>query len=148
MNTPRVSVLIATYNWSAVLPFSIGSVLAQTFGDFELLVIGDGCTDDSAAVVAAIDDPRVRWINLPQNTGHQSAPNNRGLQEARGELIAYLGHDDTTGRCTRGIPGRVLFPLSLRELARRTWLRTSTALLRPRKGAIIDQMKKYKGVET
>jgi GT2 family glycosyltransferase len=36
----------------------------------------------------------VRWINLPQNTGHQSGPNNRGLQEARGDFIAYLGHDD------------------------------------------------------
>ena len=46
------------------------------------------------SVVAAIDDPRVRWINLPTNTGHQSAPNNEGLRQARGEIIAYLGHDD------------------------------------------------------
>jgi glycosyltransferase involved in cell wall biosynthesis len=45
-------------------------------------------------VVAAIDDPRIRWINLPQNTGHQSGPNNEGLRQARGEFIAYLGHDD------------------------------------------------------
>src|SRR5438552_3536771 len=58
---PRVSVVIATYNWSSVLPFSIGSVLRQTFSDFEVLVIGDGCTDDSERVVAAIDDPRIRW---------------------------------------------------------------------------------------
>jgi glycosyltransferase involved in cell wall biosynthesis len=92
--SPRVSVVIATYNWSPVLPYSIGSVLAQTFPDFEVLVVGDGCTDDSAAVVAAIGDPRVRWINLPANTGHQSGPNNEGLHQARGEVIAYLGHDD------------------------------------------------------
>jgi glycosyltransferase involved in cell wall biosynthesis len=90
---PRVTVIIATYNWSSVLPFSIGSVLDQTFADFELLVIGDGCTDDSAEVVAAIGDPRVRWINIPRS-GHQSGPNNEGLRQARGELIAYLGHDD------------------------------------------------------
>lgn len=86
--------IIATYNWSAVLPYSIGSVLRQTFRDFELLVVGDGCTDDSERVVAAIDDRRVRWINLPENSRHQSAPNNEGLRQARGELIAYLGHDD------------------------------------------------------
>src|SRR5687767_14877461 len=92
--TPRVTIILATYNWSAVLPYSIGSVLRQTFRDFELLVVGDGCTDDSESVVAAIGDPRVRWINLPANTGHQSGPNNEGLRRARGQIIAYLGHDD------------------------------------------------------
>lgn len=91
---PRVTVIIPTYNWSSVLPFSIGSVLRQSFADFELLVVGDGCTDDSAEVVAGIADSRVRWINLPANCGHQSGPNNEGLRQARGELIAYLGHDD------------------------------------------------------
>jgi GT2 family glycosyltransferase len=94
MPSPRVTVIIATYNWSTVLPYAIDSVLNQTMRDFELLVIGDGCTDDSEQVVTAIDDPRVRWINLPKNTGHQSGPNNRGLREAKGEFIAYLGHDD------------------------------------------------------
>lgn len=91
---PAVTVIIPTYNWSTVLPHSIGSVLGQTFSDFELLVIGDGCTDDSEAVVRAVGDPRVRWVNLPANTGHQSGPNNEGLRLARGEFIAYLGHDD------------------------------------------------------
>jgi glycosyltransferase involved in cell wall biosynthesis len=91
---PSVTVIIATYNWSSVLPYSIGSALRQTFTDFELLVVGDGCTDDSEAVVGRISDPRVRWINLPTNTGHQSGPNNEGLRHARGQYIAYLGHDD------------------------------------------------------
>lgn len=93
---PRVTVIIPTWNWSAVLPFSIGSVLRQTWTDFELLVIGDGCTDDSEAVVLRLaqTDSRVRWINLPQNFGQQAAPNNEGLRVARGELISYLGHDD------------------------------------------------------
>ncbi|MBV8546706.1 MAG: glycosyltransferase family 2 protein [Acidobacteria bacterium] len=92
--SPRVSVIIATYNWSSVLPYSIGSVLRQTMQDFEILVVGDGCTDDSEQVVAAIGDPRIRWFNLPANTRHQSGPNNEGLRQARGEFIAYLGHDD------------------------------------------------------
>src|SRR5437773_8305304 len=91
---PAVTVIIPTYNWSSVLPYSIGSALRQTFTDFELLVVGDGCTDDSEAVVGRIGDSRVRWINLPTNTGHQSEPNNEGLRQARGQYIAYLGHDD------------------------------------------------------
>lgn len=57
-------------------------------------MIGDGCTDDSAEIVEAIDDARVQWVNLPMATLHQSGPNNEGLRRARGDIIAYLGHDD------------------------------------------------------
>jgi glycosyltransferase involved in cell wall biosynthesis len=91
---PRVTVIIPTYNYAEVLPYSIGSVLRQTFSDFELLVIGDHCTDASETVVRSIADPRVRWINLEKGTGHQSGPNNEGLRQGKGELTAYLGHDD------------------------------------------------------
>jgi glycosyltransferase involved in cell wall biosynthesis len=91
---PRVTVIIPTYNYAEVLPYSIGSVLRQTYSDFELLVIGDHCTDSSEAVVKAISDTRVRWINLGKGAGHQSGPNNEGLRQGRGELTAYLGHDD------------------------------------------------------
>jgi glycosyltransferase involved in cell wall biosynthesis len=90
----RVTVIIPTYNWATVLPCSIGSVLDQTYRDFELLVIGDACTDESERVVGSIDDPRVHWHNLAVNTAHQSGPNNEGLRRASGEVIAYLGHDD------------------------------------------------------
>ncbi len=91
---PRVTVVLATYNWATVLPYSIGSVLDQTFTDLELLVIGDGCSDESEQVVASFGDPRVRWINLPDPTRHQAGPNNEGLRQARGAIVAYLGHDD------------------------------------------------------
>jgi glycosyltransferase involved in cell wall biosynthesis len=91
---PRVSVIIPTYNWSSVLRCSIRSVLWQTMQDFELIVVGDGCTDDSAEVVASFHDPRVSWHNLPTNCGSQSMPNNKGLELARGQHVAYLGHDD------------------------------------------------------
>ena len=91
---PLVSIIIATYNWSSVLRLAIHSVLWQTEQDFEVLVIGDGCTDDSEAVVRSFGDARVHWHNLPRNFGHQTAPNNEGLRVARGRYIAYLGHDD------------------------------------------------------
>src|ERR1700722_3127946 len=91
---PAVSVIIATYNYSSVLRCAIQSVLGQTFRDFELLVIGDGCTDDSEAVAASFGDARIHWHNLPGNSGYQAAPNNAGLAKARGRYVAYLGHDD------------------------------------------------------
>src|ERR1700733_5613448 len=89
-----VSVIIATYNWSEALRISIASALAQSYPHFELLVIGDRCTDNSAEVVAAIKDPRVHWHNLPVRAQSQSGPNNHGLLIAKGDFIAYLGHDD------------------------------------------------------
>lgn len=94
MSIPRVTVILPTYNWATVLPFSIGSVLDQTFTDFELLVIGDACTDESERVVESVDDARVRWINLAVGARHQAGPNNEGLRQARGEIVAYIGHDD------------------------------------------------------
>jgi glycosyltransferase involved in cell wall biosynthesis len=91
---PRVTVIIAAYNRSGPLRYAVSSVLAQTFDDFELLVVGDACTDDSEAVVLQFSDSRIAWHNLPVNSGNQFAPNNHGLVHARGQYIAYLGHDD------------------------------------------------------
>ena len=91
---PAISVIIPTWNWSAALRVAITSVLNQTERDFELLVIGDCCTDDSADVVASFGDRRIRWHNLAANHGSQWAADNAGLDLANGEWIAYLGHDD------------------------------------------------------
>ena len=91
---PAVSVVLSTFNRSNILPFAIGSVLAQTRGDWELLVVGDGCTDNSEAVVACFEDPRIRFINLPERVGDQSGPNNEGVRQARGGVVAFLNHDD------------------------------------------------------
>ena len=92
--TPCVSIVIATYQWSGALRCALRSVLRQTLQDFEVLVVGDGCTDDSEAVVGSFGDARLRWHNLPANTGGQSAPNNQGFALSTGRYIAYLGHDD------------------------------------------------------
>lgn len=96
MTGVAVTVVIPTYNWSTVLRCAIKSVLDQTFVDFELLVVGDGCTDDTAEVVnrASEVDGRVRWIGLADNAGTQAVPNNAGLAAATGAVVAYLGHDD------------------------------------------------------
>jgi len=91
---PVVSIILATYNWTSVLRLAIRSVLAQSFRDFELLVVGDCCTDDTEEVVASFGDPRIRWHNLPKNSGNQAGPNNAGLAMAKGEFTAYMHQDD------------------------------------------------------
>lgn len=91
---PLVSIVIAAYNWSSVLRLALESILFQTEQRFEVLVIGDGCTDDSGEVVQSFGDARLKWHNLPLNTGHQSGPNNEGIARARGRYITYLGQDD------------------------------------------------------
>src|ERR1700694_4995675 len=91
---PLISVITATFNWSSVLRYAIQSVLWQSLQDFEMLIIGDGCTDDSAEGVASFQYETLRWHNLAHNSGSQSEPNNVGLAMARARFVAYLGHDD------------------------------------------------------
>jgi glycosyltransferase involved in cell wall biosynthesis len=91
---PAISVIIATYNRSQPLRHAILSVCNSTFGDWEIIVIGDACTDDTAEVVASFDEPRIRFVNLPSRCGDMSGPHNHGLALARGRYVAFLNHDD------------------------------------------------------
>jgi glycosyltransferase involved in cell wall biosynthesis len=92
--SPLVSIVVATYNRSRVLAHAVESVRRSTLSDWELLVVGDHCTDDTADVVASFGDPRITFVNLASNVGEQSGPNNEGLRLARGRYVAYLNHDD------------------------------------------------------
>jgi glycosyltransferase involved in cell wall biosynthesis len=89
-----VSVVIATWNASHLLRYAIASVLHQDHPHFEILVVGDHCTDDTEAVVASFGDLRIRFTNLERNSGQQATPNNLGVAAARGEYLAFLNHDD------------------------------------------------------
>ena len=91
---PLVSIVVATYNRSQVVAHAIASVRRSTVTDWELIVVGDHCTDDTEAVVAGFADPRITWVNLAENAGEQSGPNNEGIRRARGRYLAFLNHDD------------------------------------------------------
>lgn len=93
--TPQVTVLMPTYNGAKHLAATIDSVLAQTFADFEFLIINDASPDSGAtrSIVNRFDDSRIRYIELDKNLGIAAA-SNRGLALARGKYIARQDHDD------------------------------------------------------
>jgi GT2 family glycosyltransferase len=92
---PEVSVIIPTYNRAPLLPFAVRSVLTQTYPHCHVVLVDDGSTDDTAAVVAAEfgQEPRVRYFR--QENGGAASARNRALREAKGDYIALLDSDDT-----------------------------------------------------
>ena len=89
----KVSVCIPTYRGVATIRAAIESVLAQTFADFELIVIDDNSPDDTRAAVERIADPRVVYLRNDNNLGPQGNWN-RCLETARGKYFKLLPHDD------------------------------------------------------
>lgn len=93
---PAVSVVIATFDRLPLLMEAVDSVRAQTFSDWELIVVDDGSADGSADAVEALGDARIRVLRLP-HTGDVSAVRNAGVAAARGEWVAFLDSDDLWG---------------------------------------------------
>jgi glycosyltransferase involved in cell wall biosynthesis len=92
-SAPAATVLVAVFNGADYLSEAITSIFAQTFSDFELLVVDDGSTDQTQDIIRSFPDPRLRAIVLSQNRGIARA-RNAGLEAARGRYIAFLDHDD------------------------------------------------------
>lgn len=126
---PLVSVCIATYNRAQLLTErSIPSILNQTYRNLELIVVGDCCTDNTAAEVAKISDPRLRFVNLAERGRYPATPElrwmvagtvpiNHALGLARGHFITHLDDDD------EHLPDRLekLVALAQRERAELVW---------------------------
>jgi len=88
-----VSVVLPSYNRAELLGRAIESVLAQTFRNFELIVVDDASTDSTERVVKEFCEPRVRYFRQEMNKGAPAA-RNRGIKAARGEFIAFQDSDD------------------------------------------------------
>jgi glycosyltransferase involved in cell wall biosynthesis len=90
---PRVSIIIPAYNAAQLLPHALDSILAQTYEDWEAIVVDDASTDETAAVASGRRDPRISCVRSPRNLGIGGA-RNQALPHARGELVALLDADD------------------------------------------------------
>ncbi len=91
--TPKVSVIVATYNRADLLPRAVNSVLAQTYDNYEIIIIDDCSADRTDVVAQQFSDPRIRYVRHETNRGAAFA-RNTGIAEARGEYIAFLDDDD------------------------------------------------------
>jgi glycosyltransferase involved in cell wall biosynthesis len=93
VSEPAVSIVLPTYNGLPYLREAVASVRAQTFANWELIVIDDGSTDDSVRWLQSIDDARLRILTGP-HTAHRAALRNRGIGAARAEWIGFIDSDD------------------------------------------------------
>lgn len=93
---PKVSVVIPTYNRADKVRGGIDSVLAQSFGDFEVIVVDDGSSDGTRQILEEAYGDRIRYF-LQENQG-ASVARNKGIEEAKGEWIAFLDSDDLWGK--------------------------------------------------
>jgi GT2 family glycosyltransferase len=109
VRAPRLSVITPCYNAAPYIGATIRSALAQTLADLEVIVVDDGSTDESPAIVAAIDDPRVRLLHRT-NAG-PAAARNTGIAAARSDIIAFLDADDLA------LPDRMAVQLAALEAA-------------------------------
>ena len=91
--TPMVSVIMPTYNAEETIGESLNALLRQTWTDWELIVVNDGSTDSTEAIVRQYNDRRIRLISFAQNRGNPEA-SNAGLREARGKYIVIMDSDD------------------------------------------------------
>jgi glycosyltransferase involved in cell wall biosynthesis len=89
----KVSVIIRTYNRAYIVGEAIQSALNQTYGDYEVLVVDDGSTDNTAEVVQRFQEPKLRYVRHERNRGVGAACNT-GIAQAKGEWIAFLDSDD------------------------------------------------------
>lgn len=90
--SPTISVIMPAFNAAQHIRQSIQSVLAQTFDDWDLIVVDDGSTDETAIVAGSFSDPRIHCVG--RENGGQAAARNTGIVSTHGEFVAFLDADD------------------------------------------------------
>lgn len=87
-----ISVIIPLYNKEAIIERTLKSVLSQDYDDFEVVIVNDGSTDNSAMIVRSFHDKRIRFYT--QENGGPSKARNAGVKHAKGDWIVFLDADD------------------------------------------------------
>ena len=102
MSGPRFSVVVPTHQAAALIGDTLGGVLAQTLGDFEVVVVDNGSTDGTEDIVAALDDERISY-HWQEDSGLPANSRNVGISMAEGDFVAFLDADDswTLGKLER-----------------------------------------------
>ena len=93
MAMPEVSIILPVYNGGPHLPKAINSILSQSFGNFELIIVNDGSTDNSKQVITSFNDPRIVYIANERNSGLIFTLN-KAIDKASGKYIARMDADD------------------------------------------------------
>ena len=93
---PLVSIIAPCYNAASFISQAIESVLAQLFGNWEMLIVDDCSSDDSLVIIQkyAEQDSRIRYLKTDEPSGSPTLPRNKGIKEAKGRYIAFLDSDD------------------------------------------------------
>ena len=115
--TVRASVIVLTYNRSGLLRQTLRSLLSQRDADFEAIVVDNGSTDDTPALLEGLGDPRVRTLRIEPN-GNPTAARNAGFAAATGTWVGCLDDDDLWA------PDKLASQLAAAEAGDRTWAYT------------------------
>ena len=90
---PEISVIVPTYNCLKFLPLAVGSILNQTYTEFELIIVDNGSDDGTGEWIGNLKDERIRY-HYQKNTGCPAGSRNTGIELSKGEIIAFLDSDD------------------------------------------------------
>lgn len=107
---PKASVIIPVYNGGDYIGETIDSILSQSFHDFELIIVDDGSTDDTADVIHGFRDSRIRYFHQP-NSGKPASPRNNAIRKSEGDIIFIFDSDDIM------LPGKLATTVQCMELA-------------------------------
>jgi glycosyltransferase involved in cell wall biosynthesis len=92
-DSPSVSVIIPTYNRAGLLREAVSSVLGQSCGDFELIIVDDGSTDGTQSVIEAFGDRKIKYLAV-EHCANLSLLRNTGIRRSKGQFLAFLDSDD------------------------------------------------------
>lgn len=90
----KVTVVTPTFNRAQYIVATLQSIFNQDYQNIEVIVVDDGSTDGTAEIVNSLKDPRLRFLKTKANTGGPAIPMSMGAENATGELVAFLDHDD------------------------------------------------------